>query len=287
MIRLRALLGLFVAAPALAQNPQTAWDSVAQILQTAATPSPGYTRYNFPRRDITLKVRDVTVAPGVALGAWFGFAGTPGVSVVMGDLVLLGDELAPALDELNKQGIGVTAIHNHVVGDPQVTYVHVHAEGGAIELARKLDKVLARTRTPRPVPMTTLAAQVTIDTALVFRMLGSQGRAQGAVAQLSFVLPSAPVTMHGKALVPVLAYGTPVNIQIVDASRYVATGDFSVLEGRVQPVITALASHGITATALHSHLIGETPKVYYIHFWADGAPAAVLAGLRAAIDAGR
>jgi hypothetical protein len=93
--------------------------------------------------------------------------------------------------------------------------------------------------------------------------------------------------MHGKTVVPAQAYGTPVNVQMVDASRYVATGDFSVLEGRVQPVISALAANGITATAVHSHLVGETPKIYYIHFWADGAPQAVLTGLRAALDAGR
>jgi hypothetical protein len=282
-----ASLGTLCALPARAQSPQAAWDSVGRVLQTAPAPSAGYVRFNFPRRDITLKVRDVTVAPVLALGAWLGFSGTPAASLVMGDLVLLGDELAPALDELNRQGIGVTAIHNHVVGDPQVTYVHVHAEGPAMELAGKLDRVLARTRTPRPVAAAAAPAPVTIDTALVYRTLGSSGRAAGAVAQLAVVLPTVPVTMHGQTLVPTLAYGTPVNIQMVDASRYVATGDFSVLEGRVQPVLSALASHGITATAVHSHLIGETPRIYYIHFWADGAPAAVLAGLRAAIDAGR
>jgi hypothetical protein len=280
-----------VAAPLPAQGDaaqRVGWDSVGSILQTAPAPNTGYVRYNFPRRDITLKVRDVTVAPALALGAWFGFSGTPAASLVMGDIVLLGDELGPALDELNRQGIGVTAIHNHVVGEPQVTYAHVHAEGPAVELARKLDLVLARTRTHTPRPVVAAApAPVTIDTALVNRILGAQGRAAGAVSQFSMVLPSTPVTMHGKTVVPAQAYATPVNVQMVDASRYVATGDFSVLEGRVQPVISALASHGITATAVHSHLIGETPKVYYIHFWADGPPAAVLAGLKAAIDAGR
>ncbi|MFI5243983.1 MAG: DUF1259 domain-containing protein [Gemmatimonadales bacterium] len=279
-------LALPASAPAQRMESQSAWDSVGRVLQTAPAPSTGYVRFNFPRRDIVLKVRDVTVAPALALGAWFGFSGTPAASLVMGDLVLLGDELGPALDELNKQGIGVTAIHNHVVGEPQVTFVHVHAEGPAVDLARKLDRVLARTRTPRPVAAAT-PAPVTIDTALVNRTLGAQGRAAGAVSQFSMVLPTVPITMHGKTVVPGQAYATPVNVQMVDASRYVATGDFSVLEGRVQPVLSALASHGITATALHSHMIGETPKIYYIHFWADGAPAAVLAGLRAAIDAGR
>jgi hypothetical protein len=280
-----AIVSASHSAAAQANNDTAAWDSVGRVLQTTPTRADGYQRFNFSRRDIVLHVRDVTVSPALALGSWLGFAGTPAASVVMGDLVLLGDELGPALEELNAQGISVTAIHNHVVGDPQVAYVHLHVQGGAMDLARKLDKVLARTRTPRPV--TAAAAAVTIDTALVFRTLGIPGRAQGAVAQFSIVLPSQRVMMHGAPVVPAQAYGTPLNIQMVDASRYVATGDYSVLEDRVQPVLSALATHGITATAVHSHMIGETPKVYYIHFWADGAPQAVLAGLRAGLDAGR
>ena len=93
--------------------------------------------------------------------------------------------------------------------------------------------------------------------------------------------------MHGRTVVPTLGYGSPVNVQMVDSARIVATGDFAVLGAKVPGVVDALATHGITATAVHSHLIGEQPTLYYIHFWADGGPANVLAGLRAAIDAAR
>lgn len=281
-----ALLSVSMARTAAAQQRVTpaTWDSVGRILQSAPAPAAGYVRYNFPRRDIMLTVRDVTVSPAIALGAWLGFAGTPAASVVMGDLVLTGDELAPALAELARLGIDVTAIHNHVVGEPQITYVHVHGSGAAVTLAEKFDEVLAHTHTPRPVAPA-VPVPVTIDTALVFRTLGLRGGASGAVAQLAVVIPTGPVTMHGMTVVPALAYGTPINIQMVNATRYVATGDFSILAEQVQPVFRALAAHGITATAMHSHMIGETPKIYYIHFWADGTPLAVLAGLRAALDA--
>jgi hypothetical protein len=277
---------------------QAAWDSVGRVLQTTATQADGYKRFNFPRRDITLRVNDVTVAPALALGAWLGFAGSPADANVMGDFVLLAEELGPALDELNKQGIGVSAIHNHVVGQPQLTYVHVHAMGNALALAAKFDKVLARTLTPRPLaglPAGGQAGQAAappapplrIDTTMVFTTLGLRGRAAGNVVQLTVVLPQGTVTMDGHTVVPALGYGTPINIQEVNSSRWVATGDFSVLGDRTQKVISALASHGITATAMHSHLVGESPRIYYIHFWADGAPKDVLAGLRAALDAGR
>jgi len=291
-MKIRALLfvGVFLgASPRIgtSQAPLGApWDSVGMVLRTSGVLTGGYYRYGWPRRDVTLRVGDVSVAPALALGAWAGFSGEPASATMMGDLVLTPDELKPVLNELATQQIGVTAIHNHVVGDPQITYVHFHAEGAAIDLATRLDRVLARTNTPRPV--TPAAAQpLTVDTALVFGTLGLRGRAQGNVAQVSTVLVLGQVTIHGRTLNPALAYGTPINIQIVNAGRAVATGDFSITGDRVTPVLSALTANGITATALHSHLIGEEPKIYYMHFWADGQLGDVLRGLRAALDAAR
>ena len=262
------------------------WDSVGKILKTSGTLTSEYYRYGWPRRDIMLKIGTVTVAPALALGAWAGFAGEPNAAMVMGDLVLAPDEVTPALAELANQRISVTAIHNHVVGDPQVTYVHFHVDGDALDIAARLDRVLARTRTPRPVPAAT-PQPVTVDTAAVFGTLGLRGRAQGNVAQLSTVLVSEAVIMHGRKLNPAQAYGTPINIQVIDRGRAVATGDFSITGDKVDPVQRALTASGITATALHSHLIGEEPKIYYMHFWADGPLPDVLKGLRAALDAAR
>lgn len=270
-----------------AQAPLPApWDSVGKILKTSGTLTGGYYRYGWPRRDITLKIGDVTVAPALALGAWAGFAGEPNAVSAMGDLVLSPDEVKPVLAELANQHIDVMAIHNHVVGDPQVTFVHFHADGSALDVAARLDRVLARTKTPRP-PAPATPQPVTIDTATIFGTLGLRGRAQGNIAQLSTVLVSGAVTMHGKTLNPAQAYGTPINIQVLDGGRAVATGDFSIPGDKVAPVEAALTANGITATALHSHLIGEEPKIYYMHFWADGPLADVLKGLRAALDAAR
>jgi hypothetical protein len=260
MLRQLLVTSFALAAPVAAQRAPTAvWDSVGRILQTAPAPQAGYVRYNFPRRDITLRLGDVTVAPPMALGTWAGFSGPPNSATMMGDIVLLSAELKPVLAELARQGIAVSAIHNHLAGEsPQITYAHFHADGNALDLATRLDRALTLTAVPRPV-----------------------------AAQLSWVLVPGKVTMHGKTVVPALGYGTPINIQMVDTQRAVATGDFSVLASRVDPVLDALASHGITGTAVHTHLVGETPKIYYIHFWADGLLDDVLSGLRAALDAGR
>jgi len=281
-----ALGGLPVGAAC--QTPLGApWDSVGQILRTSGAATGGYYRYGWPRRDLTLRIGDVTVSPALALGAWAGFSGDPADATMMGDLVLTSDELKPVLAELARQHIAVTAIHNHLAGEqPKITYVHFHVQGRALDLAVRLDRVLALTGAPRPVAASP-PQHVTIDTALVFGTLGLTGRAQGAVAQVSTVLVPGPVTMHGRPVTPALGYGSPVNIQVVGPARAVATGDFAVLGSKVAPVLEALTGHGITATAVHSHLVGEQPTIYYMHFWADGPLPDVLRGLRAALDAAR
>ncbi len=275
------------ARPVLAQQPSTAaWDSVGRILGTAPTSAAGYIRYNLPRRDLTVRIGDVTVAPALALGAWAGFSGEPNDATMMGDLVLTAAELGPVLAELAHQHIGVSAIHNHIVGEqPEIIYVHILGQGSALELATRLDRALTKTGTPRPVAAAP-PVPLTIDTAAVFAALGRHGTARGNVAQVGFVLVSGTVTMGGRTMTPALAYGSPVNVQMVSPSRAVATGDFAVRDSSVAGVLDALTAHGITATAVHSHMIGDSPHLNYIHFWADGPLADVLRGLRAAVDAG-
>ena len=289
MVKLRwivlSLVPLVSIAPATAGGAvPTVWDSVATVLRSSDVFAGGYHRFNFPRRDITLRLGDVTVAPELALGAWTGFSDDPGQAMLMGDLVLEGSELAPVLSELARRGIEVTAIHNHLVGEtPPLVYVHVHAMGAPVDLARRLDAVLALTGVPRPVTSAP-AVPLAIDTTVVFGGLGRSGKARGSVAQISFVLVPGSVMMDGHVITPALGYGSPVNIQMVGANRAVATGDFAILGAKVTPVLQALARHGITATALHTHMIGEMPKIYFVHFWADGSLADVVRGIKAAVD---
>jgi hypothetical protein len=276
-----------LASASVDAQQSAVWDSVGRILQASPTPASGYVRLNFPRRDLTLRIGDVTLSPRLALGAWAGFSGTSQQAMLMGDLVVTEAELLPVEAALDSQHIAITGVHDHLVGEsPRMTYIHVHGEGPAVELARRLDRALARTATPRGVAAPA-AAPVTIDTATIFGTLGTPGTANGTVAQINLVLVPTPVRLHGEPLVPALAAGTPINIQAVTADRFVTTGDFAVTGDRVAAVVGALVTHGITATSVHNHLIGESPPLYYIHFWADGAPAAVLSGLKAALDAAR
>ncbi len=279
---------LSMPAAVQAQSPSASpWQTVGQVLQTSDVFAGGYHRYNLPRRDLTLHVGDVTVAPALALGAWAGFSGDPDDATMMGDLVVTSSELKPVLAALDRQHLGLTAVHNHLAGEsPPLTYIHFHGEGPAVDLARRLDSVVALTGTPRPVAAGS-PVPLGIDTALIFRTLGASGRAQGNVAQLSFILVPGSVSLHHRTVTPALGYGSPINIQMVTSNRAVATGDFAVLGSRVGPMVSALTVHGIVVTAVHSHLIDDDPHLYYIHYWADGTLPDVLAGLKSALDATR
>ncbi len=280
---------ILAAEPARAQQQSLGapWDSAGRILRASGMLTGNYHRYNMPRRDLSVRVGDVTVAPALALGSWAGFSGTAADATLMGDLVVTAGELRAVLAEFAEQRITVSAIHNHLAGEePQISYIHFHDQGDVLDMATRLARVVARTATPLPVT-SAVPHPLVIDTALVFRALGASGRAQGNVAQVSFNLVPGVVTQRGRSVTPALGYGTPINIQMVNANRAVATGDFSVVGRHVDPVLDALAAHGITATAVHSHLIDEQPTIYYIHFWADGPLADVLRGLRAALDAAR
>ena len=285
-ILLVSIFGPWPAAGVASTIPAgvNAWDSVARILQTPDVFAGGYHRYNLPRRDLTVRVGNVIVAPELALGGWAGFGGTPDDAMMMGDLVLTSRELGPVLEKLASQGIDVAAIHNHLVGEePRLVYVHFYGQGKATDLANRLNQVIALTPTPRPVAKAA-PRPLAIDTTMIFRGLGRSGKASGSVAQASFILVPGTVTMHGHTVVPALGYGSPVNVQMVGPSRAVATGDFAVPGEKVEPVLRALVKYRILATAVHSHMIGESPSVYFIHFWADGTPSSVVKGLRLAVD---
>jgi hypothetical protein len=254
------------------------------ILQTTGTLTGGYYRYTLPRTDLTVHVGDATIAPGLALGTWAGFFGDPANAVMIGDLVLTTAEMYPVQSELARNNINITAIHNHLSGEePALTYVHYLAEGAATDLARRVSAVLAKTATPRPVSPS-MPPPVTADTAAIFRGLGASGRAQGNLVQVSLPLVPDSVRWHARTMPPGTV-ATPINLQVIAGGRALTTGDFVLLEDRVAPVLSALARGRITATAMHTHFVGEMPRLYFIHFWANAPVSDVVTGLRGAIDA--
>ncbi len=286
---LLCVIAVLVAPPTAGAQSEAAapWDSVSRILRVPPAPASGFHRFNFPRRDLAVRVGRVLVNPALALTGWAGFAGGPESSMVMGDLVVLPSELSAVVRGLVSRGFEVSAIHNHLAGEkPAVLYVHFDGHGAATSLARQLDTILSATAAPRSVTAPA-AVPLAIDTALVFRELGVRGRANGRVAGVGPVLLAEPLVMGSDSIPRTLAAASPINLQMLAGGRAATSGDFAVRSDRVAPLIRALTEAGITPTAVHSHLVGERPTVTYIHFWGVGPLAQLLRGLRTALDSAR
>src|SRR5438105_15908114 len=242
-------------------------------------------RLGFPRTDLHVSVAGVEIKPGLALGSWAAFAGNDNEAMVMGDLVLLENELTPVMKNLRAAGFDITAVHHHVLNEtPRVIYMHYMWHGKAVELAKSLHAGLAESKTPldKPTPPApTAESPAFVKT--VEDKLGTKGRFAGGV--LSFGIPrAAAITDHGMTLPGAQGVAEAINFQEAGPGKIATTGDFVLIASEVNPVISALEAHDIQVTALHMHMLTEQPRLFFMHFWSVGSPDAVAQGIRAALE---
>lgn len=276
---------VLMASPFAAEAQPTSWSGVDQVLgRTGTTQSDGVRRYGFPRSDLHVVLDGVTLKPALALGGWLAFQPMANGATVMGDLVLTPEEVNPVMSALLKGGIQVTAVHNHLLrSSPETIYMHVVGRGDPARLAGTLRAALALSRTPLQAPAAGPTPALEIDTGAVDRAMGKTGKANGGVYQFTF--PRAEKIMdEGMVEGASMGTATSINFQPIGAGRAAATGDFVLLGSEVDPVMRELRSNGVEVTALHSHMIGEQPIIYFMHFWGMGPAAKLAAGLRAAVD---
>lgn len=242
-------------------------------------------RLGFPRTDLHVSVSGVEIKPGLALGSWAAFAGNDNAAMVMGDLVLLENELTPVMKKLRAAGIDITAVHNHVLNEtPRVVYMHYLGHGKSVELAKALHTALAESKTPldspaAPAPNVEPPAFVKA----IEDTLGTKGRFAGGV--LSFGIPRAgAITDHDMTLTTPQGVAEAINFQEAGPNKVATTGDFVLTAEEVNSVISALEEHNIAVTALHSHMLTEQPRLFFMHFWAVGSTESVAAGIKAALS---
>ena len=276
-----------VESPAVeAQAPAWASTIDATLGRAGAVQPGGLYKFSFPRSDLRVTIGDVQLKPALALGSWIGFLPVgPTDALVMGDLVLIENEIGPVMRALQQGGIEQTALHNHLRGEsPHVMYMHIMGNGKPEAIARAIHAALALTGTPAAAGAPAApSAAIELDTAAIARILGQTGKLNGVVYQET--IPRAEVIrMAGQVIPPSMGVATAINFQPTSAGHAVATGDFVLLGGEVNGVIRALRSHDIEVTALHSHMLEESPRLLFVHFWGDGETGAVARGLRAALD---
>jgi hypothetical protein len=275
-----------IGTPAAAQDID--WKKVDEAAgRAAAVVSGDVHRYAFPRTDLQVTLDGVTIKPAFALGGWAAFKPMHGGAMVMGDLVLLETEINPVMAKLIANGLEITAVHNHLLrGSPATFYMHVGGHGDPVKMAAALRAGLAESKTPltAPAPAASPPA-IDLDTAQIDAIIGAKGQAAGGVYQ--FGVPRRdPVSEDGTQLAPAgsLGVATAINFQPTGGGKAAITGDFVLAAEEVNEVIKALRSNGIEVTALHSHMLMEQPRLFFMHFWANDDALKLARGLRAALD---
>jgi hypothetical protein len=272
----------FVASPAFAAAPD--WNQVGQALgKTGAVQAGGVYRVGFPRTDLNVSVDGVQLRTGFAWGGWVAFQPVGEQAMVMGDLVMTQDEVAPVMRKLREGGIEITAVHNHLLrAEPMTLYMHIHGQGDPVKLATAIHDGLAQSKTPfSPGPGSSTPAN--IDMLGLDKVMGYFGQDNGGV--YSFAVPRAqPVTEHGMSIVGPMGGAIGINFEPTGFNTAAITGDFVLTAAEVNPVISALQTNGIEVTALHSHMLDEQPRLFFMHFWANDDALKLAKGLRAALD---
>jgi hypothetical protein len=286
-IVLCAFLLALITSTAVAQTaPATNdWKPVEQAIGRSGQQQPdGAYKFSFPRGDLKVTVGDVELKPALALGGWVAFSKPGEDSMIMGDLVLTEDEVAPLMSFLEGKNVQITALHNHLLHEsPRVMYMHVGAHGDAVTLAGTIKDAIALTKAPAPKPPAAAQQDLGIDTAAIQQALGHDGKVNGGVFQVS-VPRQESVTEGGMKVPGSMGLSTSLNFQPTGGGKAAITGDFVLIGSEVNPVIQALRSNGIEVTALHSHMLDEQPRLFFMHFWANDDAVKLAKGLRAAID---
>ena len=263
------------------------WSAVEQTLGRKGAVNPGgVMKFGFPRSDLQVMIGDVQLKPALALGGWVAFKPVGnGKAMALGDLVLTTDEVGPVMQRLQEGGISPTALHNHVLGEnPRVMYMHIMAEGDPAKIAETLRTALGESKTPMTMaaPAPAPNAAIDLDTTAVARALGHRGKVNGGVYQVS--VPRAErITDMGQEIPASMGVATAINFQPTGGGKAAITGDFVLLGSEVNPVMRTLRENGIQVTAVHSHMLRESPRLFFMHFWANDDATKLATGLHAAL----
>ena len=271
------------------QTSQADWKPVEQALGKAGSMQAGDVyKVSFPRRDLKVTAAGVQIKPALALGTWVAFKRMGEMTVVMGDLVLTESEITPVLSKLQQGGVETTALHNHVLNEsPRVMYMHIHAMGDAVTIAKAIHDALALTKTPFAGAPSAATAELGIDTKQIDQIMGQSGKVNGGVYQFSIARAdeiSDVMGDHKMVIPPAMGLAQAINFQPTGSSKAAITGDFVLLASEVNPVIKVLRENGIEVTAVHSHMLTDNPHLFFMHFWANDDALKLARGLRAALD---
>ena len=284
------MVGVLVAVSAFATSPKAPLDT-AKIEDLAGVKGSyndkeGVFKVSMPRSDLSITAAGVRLTPPMGLTSWAAFKHAGQRTMVMGDMVLLEDQVNQVMSVALDNGLEVTALHNHFFWDsPKVMFMHIGGMGDDARLAAAVGKVFAKIKETSggkgEVPHADIdPANSTLDPKKIDAVLGNSGELKDGVYKVTI---GRETRMHGEAMGNAMGVNTWAAFAGTD-DKAVVDGDFAMLEAELQGVLKALRGAGINIVAIHQHMSGELPRVLFLHYWGLGRTEDLAKGIKAALD---
>lgn len=261
--------------------------AIQSVLGDGGATQDGQYKVTVPQNDLDVSVDGFQIIPPMGLGSWAAFTAAPGGAVVMGDIVVLEDEVGPIQQTLREHGLTVTGLHNHFVREePGVMYMHIGGKGAEEALARAVGATFDRVAELRggdPAGAEPQTVPNTIDTDEIAGILGHAGELSRGIYKITIGRPDVSLRTDGVPVTTFMGFNTWAAWQGTPERAAVA-GDFALLEDEVAPVVQALIDYGIEVVAVHNHMVHEEPRIFFLHYWGVGPATELARGLRAALD---
>jgi len=288
-ITLLLFFSVFSSVTALAQDKLAANDvaTIEKVTGMKGKENKGEYKITIPQNDLKVEVDGFKIIPPMGLGTWIAFSYSKDGAMLMGDIIMAENDVKPVQQEVIKQGLTISAIHNHFVRNhPNVMFMHIGGSGSVEVMAQKAKAVfeaVARSRGHNPAASPADSVVTTIDVAALDAIIGAKGEWSKGVYKYTIGRPDVSLKEHGLPVSTFMGFNTWAAWQGTPDHAAVA-GDFAMLEDEVAPVIKALIENGIEVVAVHNHMVHEQPRIFYLHYWGTGNAQQLAKGLKAALN---
>jgi hypothetical protein len=261
--------------------------AIEQVLGMKGQENNGEYKVTVPQHDLQVEVDGFKIIPPMGMGSWAAFSPTPKGAMLMGDIVVKGNEIGAVQQVVISNGLTITGLHNHFVREePHIMYMHISGNGTEEFLAKGVKAVLEKVTELRgadPGKATAQQVENSLDTQKLTSILGHKGDMNSGVYKMTIGRPDVDLREHGQRVSTFMGFNTWASWQGTPERAAVA-GDFAMLEDEVAPVIKALVENGIEVVAVHNHMVHEKPRIFFLHYWGVGPAEKLAKGLKAALD---
>jgi uncharacterized protein DUF1259 len=282
-----AMSAILTSVKVRAQDIPAEYQQVLTALGKQGDYKANVLKVNIPRNDVSVTVAGVKTPTPFGFGGWIALTKGQGMDVMMGDLVLTEDEVNPVMSTLLDNGLEVTALHNHFFWDePRMYYMHVHGHGSPADLARRvkpaIDLIGKKPSGSAPAAAPSSAQASSLDTARLAKIVGHDGEQTGAVYKITVGRDDLHISEMGAPINARMGLNTWAAFVGTNENAAIA-GDVAMQANEVTPVLKALRKNGLDVVAIHHHMTGTQPTIYFLHYWGTGPAEKLATGFKAAL----